>query len=255
MPSTRHSFKSRCKNEQHNDWLLLQASCEIIPKSLLVRESGILVWPKHNTAWQPKETELKRRPDKQLSRFSTHLSGHLAETRLSGERAITHHFSLLNVRGKRVTLKKVTGEFRTAVCECISDINLWFVVVFSMKERLANTGDDIDGREHMANTLENHFSTLEKTLLNMQLRLNKLIQQWRWFISPPLFEMYLYVKGLYSTECGKTYTSILVMMMLLEYPSYVSCKWTPYPSCQKPGYNLFRIKTKVTLNTRVSMNM
>ncbi|XP_051246352.1 uncharacterized protein si:ch211-57n23.1 [Dicentrarchus labrax] len=47
----------------------------------------------------------------------------------------------------------------------------------SMKEHLANTRDAIDGREHMANVLENHFSTLEKTLLNMQLRLYKLMQQ------------------------------------------------------------------------------
>ncbi|KAF1381635.1 hypothetical protein PFLUV_G00156000 [Perca fluviatilis] len=50
-------------------------------------------------------------------------------------------------------------------------------VLTSMKEHLANTRDAIDGREHMANILENHFSTLENTLLNMQLRLNKLIQQ------------------------------------------------------------------------------
>ncbi|XP_045914974.1 uncharacterized protein si:ch211-57n23.1 [Micropterus dolomieu] len=50
-------------------------------------------------------------------------------------------------------------------------------VLTSMKEHLANTRDAIDGREHMANILENHFSTLEKTLLNMQLRLNKLFQQ------------------------------------------------------------------------------
>lgn len=46
-----------------------------------------------------------------------------------------------------------------------------------MKEHLANTRDAIDGREHMANHLESQFSTLEKTLSNMQLRLNKLIQQ------------------------------------------------------------------------------
>ncbi|XP_070703198.1 uncharacterized protein [Pempheris klunzingeri] len=47
----------------------------------------------------------------------------------------------------------------------------------SMKQHLAGTRDAIDGREHMANILENHFSILEKTLLNMQLRLNKLILQ------------------------------------------------------------------------------
>lgn len=63
------------------------------------------------------------------------------------------------------------------MCEKVSDIYLWFVTPFSMKENLANTRDAIDGREHMANILENHFSTLEKTLLNMQLRLNKLFQQ------------------------------------------------------------------------------
>ncbi|XP_041811094.1 uncharacterized protein si:ch211-57n23.1 [Chelmon rostratus] len=50
-------------------------------------------------------------------------------------------------------------------------------VLTSMKEHLANTRDAIDGREHMADVLENHFSTLEKTLLNMQLRLYKLMQQ------------------------------------------------------------------------------
>lgn len=50
-------------------------------------------------------------------------------------------------------------------------------VLTSMKEHLANTRDAIDGRENMANILESHFFTLENTLLNMQLRLNKLIQQ------------------------------------------------------------------------------
>ncbi|KAM4539375.1 uncharacterized protein PAE49_020247 isoform 1-T2 [Odontesthes bonariensis] len=50
-------------------------------------------------------------------------------------------------------------------------------VLRSMKEHLANTRDAIDGREHMANHLERQFSTLEKTLLNMQFRLRKLIQQ------------------------------------------------------------------------------
>lgn len=49
-------------------------------------------------------------------------------------------------------------------------------VLTSMKEHLANTRDAIHGREHTANILENHFSTLENTLLNMQFRLNKLIQ-------------------------------------------------------------------------------
>ncbi|XP_071757645.2 uncharacterized protein LOC139913514 [Centroberyx gerrardi] len=47
----------------------------------------------------------------------------------------------------------------------------------SMKEQLASTTDAIHGREHMANLLEEQFSTLEKSLLNMQLRLRKLIAQ------------------------------------------------------------------------------
>nr|XP_046273493.1 uncharacterized protein si:ch211-57n23.1 isoform X2 [Scatophagus argus] len=50
-------------------------------------------------------------------------------------------------------------------------------VLTSMKEHLANTRDAIEGREHMANILENHFSNLEETLLNIQLRLSKLIRQ------------------------------------------------------------------------------
>uniref|UniRef100_A0A3Q3FW13 Si:ch211-57n23.1 n=1 Tax=Labrus bergylta TaxID=56723 RepID=A0A3Q3FW13_9LABR len=45
------------------------------------------------------------------------------------------------------------------------------------QRNLANTRGAIDGREQTANILEDHFSTLEKNLLNMQLRLNKLIQQ------------------------------------------------------------------------------
>ncbi|XP_034561046.1 uncharacterized protein si:ch211-57n23.1 [Notolabrus celidotus] len=47
----------------------------------------------------------------------------------------------------------------------------------SLKMNLANTRDAIEGREHSANVLEDHFSTLENNLLNMQLRLNRLIQQ------------------------------------------------------------------------------
>lgn len=62
------------------------------------------------------------------------------------------------------------------MCES-QEINLWFVIISSMKENLANTRDAIDGRENMANILEKHFSILESTLLNMQLRLSKLIQQ------------------------------------------------------------------------------
>ena len=65
------------------------------------------------------------------------------------------------------------------VCVCLklSDILLVVFIPFSMKEHLDNTRETIDGREHMVNHLETQFSTLEKTLLNMQLRLNKLIQQ------------------------------------------------------------------------------
>lgn len=62
------------------------------------------------------------------------------------------------------------------MCQNVLDIYLWFVISCSMKEHLANTRDAIHGREHTANILENHFSTLENTLLNMQFRLNKLIQ-------------------------------------------------------------------------------
>ncbi|XP_062265989.1 uncharacterized protein si:ch211-57n23.1 isoform X2 [Platichthys flesus] len=50
-------------------------------------------------------------------------------------------------------------------------------VLTNMREHLSSTRDTIDVREHMANHLEQQFSTLEKTLLNMQLRLNKLIRQ------------------------------------------------------------------------------
>lgn len=49
--------------------------------------------------------------------------------------------------------------------------------LFSMKEHLANTRVSIHGREHLTSILEDNFSTLENTLLNMQLRLHKLIQQ------------------------------------------------------------------------------
>ncbi|XP_039977138.1 uncharacterized protein si:ch211-57n23.1 [Xiphias gladius] len=50
-------------------------------------------------------------------------------------------------------------------------------VFTSMREHLANARETIDGREHMVNHLEEQFSTLEKTMLNMQLRINKLFQQ------------------------------------------------------------------------------
>ncbi|XP_029701124.1 uncharacterized protein isoform X2 [Takifugu rubripes] len=47
----------------------------------------------------------------------------------------------------------------------------------SMKENLFSTRSDMDRREHMANILENHFTVLENTLVNMQLRLSRLIHQ------------------------------------------------------------------------------
>ncbi|XP_019946394.2 uncharacterized protein [Paralichthys olivaceus] len=50
-------------------------------------------------------------------------------------------------------------------------------VLTNMKEHLSNTRDTINVREHMVNHLEQQFSTLEETLLNMQLRLKKLIRQ------------------------------------------------------------------------------
>lgn len=52
-----------------------------------------------------------------------------------------------------------------------------YAVLCSMKERLADTQDAMDVRDHTASVLERRFSALEKTLLNMQLRINKLIQQ------------------------------------------------------------------------------
>ncbi|XP_029370698.1 uncharacterized protein LOC115051441 [Echeneis naucrates] len=50
-------------------------------------------------------------------------------------------------------------------------------VLTSMRERLANTRDTISVRDQMADHLEMQFSSLEQTLLNMQLRINKLTQQ------------------------------------------------------------------------------
>ncbi|KAM4550242.1 uncharacterized protein V3H82_019395 [Fundulus diaphanus] len=47
----------------------------------------------------------------------------------------------------------------------------------SMKEHLASTREAIHGKELMANNLESRFSTLEKTLVNIHLRLSKLIEQ------------------------------------------------------------------------------
>ncbi|XP_028317024.1 uncharacterized protein LOC114472114 [Gouania willdenowi] len=47
----------------------------------------------------------------------------------------------------------------------------------SMREHLASTRGAIDGREHTLSDLEKQISSLEKMLLNAQLRLTKLIQQ------------------------------------------------------------------------------
>ncbi|XP_041665930.1 uncharacterized protein si:ch211-57n23.1 [Cheilinus undulatus] len=50
-------------------------------------------------------------------------------------------------------------------------------VLSSLKRNLADTSNAIDGKDHTASILEDNFSTLEKNLISMQLRLNKLIQQ------------------------------------------------------------------------------
>ncbi|XP_072303528.1 uncharacterized protein [Eucyclogobius newberryi] len=49
-------------------------------------------------------------------------------------------------------------------------------VLISMKEHLINTRNAIDNRQAVASILESQFSTLEQTLMNMQLRINKLVQ-------------------------------------------------------------------------------
>lgn len=49
-------------------------------------------------------------------------------------------------------------------------------VLTSMKNHLIDTRTAIDHRLAVASVLENKFSTLEQTLMNMQLRINKLIQ-------------------------------------------------------------------------------
>lgn len=87
---------------------------------------------------------------------------------------------------------------------CHKVINWWFVVTFSMKEHLANTRDAIDLRENMANILENHFSTLEKTLLNMQLRLHQLIQQWQGPIASfPSLILTVFIYPCIVRQCSK----------------------------------------------------
>ncbi|KAM8885006.1 uncharacterized protein ACB058_000970 [Synchiropus picturatus] len=47
----------------------------------------------------------------------------------------------------------------------------------SMRAQLSDTRDAMQGKEKLFNNLENQFSTLEKTLLDIQLRISKLIQQ------------------------------------------------------------------------------
>lgn len=61
---------------------------------------------------------------------------------------------------------------------CGKTFYIWLISCYRMKERLSNTRDTMDVREHTANHLETQFSVLEKNLLNMQLRLSKLNQQW-----------------------------------------------------------------------------
>ncbi|XP_014885945.1 uncharacterized protein LOC106946252 isoform X2 [Poecilia latipinna] len=50
-------------------------------------------------------------------------------------------------------------------------------ILTSIREHLTNTREAMEGKELLANNLESRFSTLEKTLLNIHLRLNKLIRQ------------------------------------------------------------------------------
>uniref|UniRef100_A0AAV2KAQ1 Uncharacterized protein n=2 Tax=Knipowitschia caucasica TaxID=637954 RepID=A0AAV2KAQ1_KNICA len=49
-------------------------------------------------------------------------------------------------------------------------------VLTSMKEHLISTRTAIDGRRAVASILETKFSSLEQTLMNTQLRINKLVQ-------------------------------------------------------------------------------
>lgn len=49
-------------------------------------------------------------------------------------------------------------------------------VLTSMKNHLINTRTAIDHRQAVVSILENKFSTLEQMLMNMQLRINKIIQ-------------------------------------------------------------------------------
>lgn len=80
---------------------------------------------------------------------------------------------------------------------CRKDTYWRFVVPCSLKEQLFSTQSAMDVREHMASILERQSSTLEETLLNMQLRITKLIQQWR-SIFLVLFHLYLCLHLLHS---------------------------------------------------------
>lgn len=50
--------------------------------------------------------------------------------------------------------------------------------VSSIKEHIAKTKDSINGKDNVAALLEEQFSSLEKSLHIMQLRLDKLMAQW-----------------------------------------------------------------------------
>ncbi|KAF0024844.1 hypothetical protein F2P81_023646 [Scophthalmus maximus] len=78
----------------------------------------------------------------------------------------------------QVVLKRSALSFTEAECKAIPSCGARPKLLFvSMRVHLSNTRDTIDVREHMADHLERQLSILEKTLLNVQLRLNKLIQQ------------------------------------------------------------------------------
>lgn len=78
----------------------------------------------------------------------------------------------------------------------MSRCNFWFLVLLSLKNRLAVTRDALGWREELANNLERQLFTLERTLLNSQLRLSRLIGQWRrrpfivWYLSRVSFHSF-----------------------------------------------------------------
>lgn len=98
------------------------------------------------------------------------------------------------------------------------EINLSLVIFSSMKESLSNTRDAIDGRENMANILETHFSTLEKTLLNTQFRLSKLIQQWQWqatvmSFSPLISSVFIYEWIVQGGKCMHAHSGLYMTVL------------------------------------------